>query len=195
MSSLPKCILKIGKEIVTYYCGQAARGTPPYFVYVYPPKQEYAVRNNLSDLQAWLQTQGIKSVAISLASLLWQAIDEWGFDSITKEERRHAGDEDALNYVLEAIAQILQGPPSLADRVLQAIGNVHERSAVFLYRAGALYPVFRTSALLDELRERLLCPVVLLYPGRVVGLYGLSFMGRCQPAHGYRATIVVREGT
>jgi len=195
MSPLPKCILKIGKEIVTYYRGQAAGGTPPYFVYVYPPKQEYAVRNDLSDLQAWLQTQGIKSVAISLASLLWQAIDEWGFDSITKEEHRHAGDEDALNYVLEAIAQILQGPPSLADRVLQAIGNVHERSAVFLYRAGALYPVFRTSALLDELRERLSCPVVLLYPGRVIGLYGLSFMGRCQPAHGYRATIIVREGT
>jgi hypothetical protein len=34
---------------------------------------------------------------------------------------------------------------------------------------------------------------VLLYPGRVVGLYGLSFVGRCEPAHGYRATIIARE--
>lgn len=36
-------------------------------------------------------------------------------------------------------------------------------------------------------------PVVLLYPGRVVGQYGLSFMGRCEPAHGYRAKIIARE--
>jgi hypothetical protein len=121
-------------------------------------------------------------------------VDESGFfDQIVAEEQRRPGDAAVLAEMMTSISQILQGPPSLADRVLRKIGDTPERSATFLYRAGALYPVFRTSALLDDLRERLLQPVVLLYPGRVVGLYGLSFMSRCEPAHGYRATIIARE--
>ena len=43
--------------------------------------------------------------------------------------------------------------------------------------------------------ERLLVPVILMYPGHVVGGVGLSFMGKCEPAHGYRAKIVQRSST
>jgi hypothetical protein len=194
MSSLPRSILKLGEEIVAYYGGHSVGGTPPYLVYVYPPDKEYQVRGDLKDLQVWLQARGVTAVAVSLADLFWQAVDESGFfDQIVAEEQRRSGDAAVLAEVMTSISQILQGPPSLADRVLRKIGDTPERSATFLYRAGALYPVFRTSALLDDLRERLPQPVVLLYPGRVVGLYGLSFMGRCEPAHGYRATIIARE--
>jgi len=35
-------------------------------------------------------------------------------------------------------------------------------------------------------------PVTMLYPGRVVGDYGLSFMGKTEPAYGYRALIIPR---
>ena len=51
------------------------------------------------------------------------------------------------------------------------------------------------SALLDDLRERLKRPVVLLYPGHVVDPYGLRFMGKCEPTHGYRAKIFKRSPT
>lgn len=194
MSYLPNSILRLGEEIVTYYTGTYAAGTPPYMVYVYPPNQEYRVRSDLNDLKAWLRARGVTAVALSLADLFWEAIDESGFgDQIVAEEHRRRDDPAVLSDVLVSVSQILQGPPSLADRVLRALGEVPERSATFLYRAGALYPCFRTSALLDDLRERLPEPVVLLYPGRLVGLYGLSFMGRCDPAHGYRATIIARE--
>jgi hypothetical protein len=194
MSSLPKSILKLGEEVVAYYGGHSVGGTPPYLVYAYPPDKEYQVRGDLKDLQVWLQARGVTAVAVSLADLFWQAVDESGFfDQIVAEEQRRPGDAAVLAEVMTSISQILQGPPSLADRVLRAIGGTLERSVTFLYRAGALYPVFRTSALLDDLRERLREAVVLLYPGRVVGLYGLSFMGRCEPAHGYRATIIARE--
>lgn len=194
MSSLPKPLLRLGEEVVAYYGGNYAGGTPPYLVYAYPPEREYQVRRDLMDLRAWLHARGVTAVAISLADLFWQAIDESGFgDQIIAEERSRPADAATLSDVVVAISQILQGPPSLADRVLRTVGDLPERSATFLYRAGALYPAFRTSALLDDLRERLSKPVVLLYPGRVVGLYGLSFMGRCEPAHGYRATIIVRE--
>ena len=37
-------------------------------------------------------------------------------------------------------------------------------------------------------------PLTLLYPGGVVGDYGLRFMDRSDPAYGYRALIVPRGG-
>jgi hypothetical protein len=194
MSSLSRSVLRLGEEIVAYYSANSPAGTPPYIVYVYQPSEEYRVRGDLNDLKAWLHARGVTAVAVSLADLFWQAIDESGFgDQIVAEEQRRRDDPTVLSEVLVSISQILQGPPSLADQVLRVLGDLPERSVTFLYRAGALYPTFRTSALLDDLRERLPQPVVLLYPGRVVGLYGLSFMGRCEPAHGYRATIITRE--
>jgi hypothetical protein len=46
--------------------------------------------------------------------------------------------------------------------------------------------------LIDDLRSKLRLPVTLLYPGTIVGDYGLKFMGRTEPAYGYRALIVPR---
>jgi len=195
MSPLPRSLLKLGKELEAYYAGASISGTPPYVVYVYAPKEEYRVRRELMDLQQWLQVRNIHPLTISLAELFWQAIDESGFaEQIEAEERRSPNDSDMLRELHISISQILQQPPTLTERVIAAIQAIRvKRSAIFLYRAGALYPCFRTSALLDELRERIALPVVLLYPGRLVGQYGLSFMGRYQPAHGYRAVIIPRE--
>lgn len=191
----PRCksLLKLGKEIEAYYAGGSSSGTPPYIVYVYSPRDEYRVRSDLTDLCCWLQARQINPVTISLADLFWQAIDESGFaEQIVAEERRSPNDPDVLRQVHVSITQILQQPPSLAERVIGLLEGVPEQSAAFLCRAGALYPCFRTSALLDDLRERVALPVVLLYPGHLVGQYGLCFMDRCEPAHGYRAMIVAR---
>jgi len=48
--------------------------------------------------------------------------------------------------------------------------------------------------LLDALKDKVDRPVTLLYPGRIVGDFGLSFMGRTEPTYGYRALIVPRGG-
>lgn len=192
--ALPECMLRVGKEVETYCEGQSLAGTPPCIVYLYPPQDEYTVRAELDDLRRWLQSRDIHPVVVSLAELFWQAIDESGFaEQIEQAEKSGQGDPDVLCELHNSIRQILLQPPSLADRVLAVLENAPERSAAFLYRAGALYPCFRTSSLLDELRERIQIPLALLYPGRLVGDYGLSFMGRCQPVHGYRATIIARE--
>ena len=170
--------------------------TPPYFAYVYAPSDEFVVRRELQTLDVWLRSRDIAPVAISLAELFWRAIDESGYrDRIIEEEAAAAGGADGdevLTRLALDINQILAGPPSLPDRVIGEMEGFAERSVAFLYRAGSLYPSYRTSALLDDLRERLLRPVVLLYPGRLEGNYGLSFMGKCEPAHGYRAKIMAR---
>jgi BREX protein BrxB len=81
--------------------------------------------------------------------------------------------------VSRAICEFAEANPDKADRTLTIIG-----------RAGALYPFFRTSALLKHLDGRTRnVPVVLLYPGERRGNTGLSFMGIINPDSDYRPRI------
>lgn len=183
----------IGQRILDFY---QRGGDPPYLLYVYEPSDEWVVRRDLKDLQLWLEApdQSVRCAAISLADLFWQALEAEGWiDELVSQERDAAGDETALYEVYRAVGEILQLPPSLPERVIAALDELRDdRTAVFLYRAGALYPAYRTSTLIDDLRSRLRLPVTLLYPGVIVGDYGLRFMGRTEPAYGYRALIVPR---
>jgi Domain of unknown function (DUF1788) len=183
----------IGHRIIDFY---DRGGEPPYVLYVYAPSEEWAVRRDLKELQLWLEApdQGVQCAAISLADLFWQALEAEGWiDELVSQEREAAGDETALQDVYRAVGEILRLPPSLPERVVAALeAFAYERTAVFLYRAGALYPAYRTSTLIDDLRSRVRVPVTLLYPGGIVGDYGLKFMDRTEPAYGYRALIVPR---
>jgi hypothetical protein len=183
----------IGQRVLDFY---ARGGEPPYLLYVYPPSDEWSVRRDLKDLQLWLEApdQGVRCAAISLADLFWQALEAEGWiDELVSQEQEAAGDQSAQREIYRAVGEILRVPPSLPERVIAAVDELgDERTAVFLYRAGALYPAYRTSTLIDDLRSRLRLPVTLLYPGVIVGDYGLKFMGRTEPAYGYRALIVPR---
>lgn len=183
----------VGERIATHFDGG---GEPPFIIYQYMPDQEWPVRRDLGELRRWLEAEPrrIACAAVSLADLFWRALVESGFlDELIAQERDAADDADALRDVYAAVGEILRESPTLPDRVIAEVGDSDERTAVFLYRAGALYPAYRTSTLLDDLRGRLSRPVTLLYPGRLVGEYGLSFMDRTEPAYGYRALIVPRE--
>lgn len=189
MPQLPECLQKVGEELVSF-CRRGHSGeVPPFLVYVYPPQEEFPVRRDLQSLQRWLDDRGVRSVTLSLADLFWQIVEESGhLEDLFAAEESGAG----LAFVHSALRELLAGPPSLADRIWERLRHLPHDASVLLYRTGALFPVYRTSAILDDLRERLVAPVVLLYPGALRGLYGLSFMGRLEPAHGYRAKIVVR---
>jgi hypothetical protein len=167
---------------------------PPYFAYVYDPKEEFRARRDMADLQLAFKASGIDCASLSLADLFWEAIDDSGdYDAIVQEEKAHPNDVSALERIHQTINEILRAEPSLSQRVIDRMKDFPSRSVAFLYRAGALYPAYRTSSLLEDLREKLLVPVVLMYPGHLVGGVGLSFMGKCEPAHGYRAKIVQRS--
>jgi len=186
---------EVGQRIVEYH---ERGGEPPYLLYVYPPTEEWAVRGDLKELQLWLESpdRRVRCVAVSLADLFWQALGAQGWiDELIAQEKEADGNESALSDVFRSVSEVLRLSPSLPDRVVAAVGSfAGERAAVFLYRAGALYPAYRTSTLIDDLRSRILLPVTLLYPGTIVGDYGLRFMDRGEPAYGYRALIVPRGG-
>ena len=191
---LPDCLRRIGDKIADHHDG-GGDGDAPYLLYVYPPSEEFAVRRDLGELRLWLEAKGVSCIVVSLAELFWKALEESGwFETVVSEERAAHSRPDALARVYASVGEILREPPTLPDRVIAALNGYEGRVAAFLYRAGALYPAYRTSALLDDLRARVNIPVTLLYPGRLVGSYGLRFMDRCEPAYGYRATIIPRGG-
>lgn len=190
---LRKDMKGMGARVVDFY---DKGGEPPYLLYVYLPAEEWVVRSDLKELQLWLEApaQRVSCASISLADLFWQALETEGWiDELISQERASSDEELALRGIYGSVSEILQLPPSLPDRVLAAVDEfTDQRTAVFLYRAGSLYPAYRTSTLIDDLRGRLRLPLVLLYPGVIVGDYGLKFMGRGEPAYGYRALIVPR---
>ena len=165
-------------------------------MYVYPPVEEWVVRRDLKELQLWLEApnQAVRCAAISLADLFWQALEADGWiDELIAQEAAPALNGTTLNDIFRSVADILRLSPSLPDRVVAAVEAFgDERAAVFLYRAGALFPAYRTSTLIDDVRGRIRLPVTLLYPGSIVGDYGLKFMDRTEPAYGYRALIIPR---
>jgi len=185
----------VGQRIVDFH---DRGGEPPYLLYVYPPAEEWAVRSELKELQLWLEAPGrsVRCVAISLADLFWQALEAEGWiDELIAQETEAVGDERVLADIFRSVSEILRLTPSLPDRVVAAVEQFDdERTSVFLYRAGALFPAYRTSTLIDDLRGRIRLPVTLLYPGAIVGDYGLKFMDRTEPAYGYRALIIPRGG-
>lgn len=188
---LPDSIADLGRRLDAR--GEPGSASAPFLLYVYSPKEEWRVRRDLNDLRLWLEARGVTCVSISLAELMWEALEAGGwYGDLVAAEREQPGDRSVLDDVVRSVAEVLRQPPTLADRVLDRLSDAPEECIVFLYRAGALYPAFRTSALLEDLQGRLSRPVVLLYPGRQVGSHGLSFMDRCEPAYGYRATIVTR---
>ena len=189
---LPEPLLGVGERIVEFFDGG---GDPPFQLYVYDPTAEWEVRRELDELRLWLGAadRKVNVAAISLARLFWAALEDAGWmESLIEAEKDSDGDPSALAEVYESVGEVLRDKPSLPDRVRAEVASCDERTAVILYRAGSLFPAYRTSSLLDDLRADLQLPVTLLYPGRVVGEFGLSFMGRCEPAYGYRARIVPR---
>lgn len=183
----------IGERTLRFF---DAGGDPPFVVYPYPPDEEWHVRRDLVELERWLaaEPRRVGCAAVSLARLFWQALEESGYmEELVAEERRCQGRLEEFSRFVESVGELLRERPTLPDRVITEVKAASQRTAVVLYRAGALYPAYRTSTLLDDLRGRLARPVLLAYPGSIDGEYGLRFMGRGEPSYGYRALIVPRE--
>lgn len=194
--STDTALLDIARRIVEYHDYDGGSSVPCW-VYVYNPPEEYAVRDEIVRMAAWLGAPGrsVQCTSVSLADVFWEALDASGmYDELVAQEAALDGDPVAQAEVHRSVGQLLRLPPSLTERVAGRLPEPQGRWATVLYRAGSLYPGYRTSALLDDLKLRagVRVPVILLYPGAVEGDYGLRFMGKVEPAYGYRAMIVVR---
>lgn len=168
----------------------------------YRPKDEFKLRQAIRRLTDELRVEGWGVLPISLQQILLDRIRATGQDNvdalITREKRLFDKDpERALAHLREKIAPHIEGPDGIAADVAKLINQFADehpdradRTLILIGRAGALYPFFRSSALLKHIdgKTRNL-PVVLLYPGERKDTTALSFMGELPADRDYRPRI------
>jgi hypothetical protein len=150
----------------------------PFAIFCYPPEQEWTMRHEIDLLKTRLENDTQRQVAfVSLAELLWQAIDESeGAEAVVQLERR-----DGFEAVQLQINDYLSDPDwrPLPDLLAERLAELDpDRQIAFIVRAGALAPnIYRVSKLLDEMKGRTQVPCVLFMPATTEGNASLRFMG------------------
>lgn len=159
----------------------------PYALFRYDPEDELELRKELALLATRLEQAGKRVTRISLAECLAEAmtsvqpLEDW-FDA----ERRQG-----TATVVDTIHAVLAEYAPLDDLVAQRMPGDPDalRDVVLIHRTGALFPVYRTFSLLEQLKGRVVVPTVLFYPGTLDGAAGLRFMGVLEAEHNYRPKI------
>lgn len=168
----------------------------------YDPVDEFKVRGEVQRLTNDLVANGWIVLPINLQKLLLDRVraqgPEW-VDRVIEMERTtsHLERGRGLNYLKSKLAPLIEGPEGIAadcSKIVCEYADSHpdhiDRTLALIGRAGALYPFFRSSALLKHLDGQTRnVPVVLLYPGQRRGPTGLSFMGIIEPDNDYRPRI------
>ena len=157
----------------------------PYAIFWYPPEVEFALRSEVSLLATRLTQAGKRVTIVSLAECLAEALANEAYDPAEGEAAA------SLAKTVETVHEILGSTQPLDAIVAARIPPDADplSDVVFLLRAGALFPVYRTSSLLEQLQGRVLVPAVLFYPGELHGAAELRFMGVLEAEHNYRPRI------
>ncbi|WP_295456916.1 BREX protein BrxB domain-containing protein [uncultured Thiodictyon sp.] len=160
----------------------------PYAIFRYPPEEEFGVRRQVSLLRTRLEQLGKRVTVISLAECLAAALEAEGMGPAALID---AEKSVGLAVTVDTIFQILSEYQPLDELVARRIPSDADplRDLVFIVRAGALFPMYRTSALLEQLKGKVHVPAVLFYPGELDGAAGLRFMGVLDAEHNYRPKI------
>jgi hypothetical protein len=159
----------------------------PYAIFCYRPEDELALRQEVTRLMTRLEQAGKRVTTVSLAECLNEAVTAvvGSMDVLADAEREH-GTDAAIATVHEILSELSPLDTLVASRIPADADPL--RDVVLIVRAGALFPVYRTSSLLDQLHGRVRVPAVLFYPGDLDGA-GLRFMGALDAEHNYRPKI------
>lgn len=159
----------------------------PYAIFRYPAEDEFTLRKEVSLLQTRLEQKGKRITRISLAECLAEAMRaERPMEAWSEAERA-----EGVEKVVETVHAVLAEYQPLVKLVAAKMPKDPDplRDIVFIIRTGALFPVYRTFSLLDQLDGRVKAPTVLFYPGELDGAAGLRFMGVLEAEHNYRPKI------
>ena len=178
MSSLKDRVKTLEADLKASPMRHAIYHDLPFAIFAYPPGQEWAMRREIELLKTRLENETERRVVtISLAELLWQAVDESeGMEEVVALERRR-GFEAAQSQVQEYLSDQDWRPlPDLLTEQLELLDPA--RHIGFIMRAGALAPnIYRVSKLLDEMKGRTRVPCILFLPATTEGGASLRFMG------------------
>ena len=160
----------------------------PYAIFRYPPEEEFPLRKEISMLSTRLQQAGKRVTKISLAECLAAALEA---ENMTTEELVDMETSVGLQSTIETVFEVISSYQPLSEIVASRIPKDASplKDIVFIVRAGALFPIYRTSSLLEQLKGQVHVPSILFYPGDLDGAAGLRFMGILDAEHNYRPRI------
>ena len=159
----------------------------PYAIFRYDPEREFELRREVTLLATRLRNAGKRVNVISLAECLHEALqsaealDDWYL------RERELGIETVVHTAHEVLAHVTPLVELVAARLPTDPNPLHD--VVLITRTGALFPMYRTFALLEQLVGRVHVPAVLFYSGTRDGAAGLRFMGVLAAEHNYRPKI------
>lgn len=159
----------------------------PYALCRYDAEEEFELRKQVTLLETRLAQRGKRIKRISLA----ECLDEAMRSQRPLEEWFAAEREQGTATMVETVHAVLAEYSPLVDLVAARMPEEPDplRDVVFIMRTGALFPVYRTFSLLEQLKGRVHVPTVLFYPGDLDGAAGLRFMGVLDAEHNYRPKI------
>src|SRR5947209_3437830 len=144
----------------------------PYALFRYDPEEEFELREQVTMLETRLTQKGKRIKRISLA----ECLDEAMRSQRPLEEWFAAEREQGVETIVETIHAILSEYAPLVELVANRMPEDPDplRDIVFILRTGALFPVYRTFSLLEQLKGRVNVPTILFYPGSLDGAAGLK---------------------
>lgn len=159
----------------------------PYALFRYDPVEEFELRKQVTMLETRLTQKGKRIKRISLA----ECLDEAMRSQRPLEEWFEAEREQGVETIVDTVHSVLSEYKPLVELVAEKMPEDPDpvRDLVFILRTGALFPVYRTFSLLEQLKGRVYVPTVLFYPGDLDGAAGLRFMGVLDAEHNYRPKI------
>ena len=161
----------------------------PFGIFLYPPEDEWELRQALRDLVVRLENAGKTVQRLSMAVLLEQSIEAAG---LSLEEIAQGEVDLGIAMVRDTIRDVLSGKAAGSTPLDQLVAEAVDASKptsshiIFVERVGALFGLHRPSALLENLHHKVSHPVVLFYPGQRDGPAGLRFMDELEADHNYR---------
>ena len=164
----------------------------PLCIFLYDPASEFELRQELSLLKTRLEQRGKRVTRISLMDCMLEALDSADVSTSDLVENEQLLGRNGHKTVAQTIHQVLSEYTPLDQLVLSKVPENADphRDILWITRAGALYPCYRTSTLVEHFQAKLDIPGVLFYPGEIIPPAGLSFMGVHEAEHNYRAKIL-----
>ncbi len=177
MSSLSADIRRLEEDLTANPMRISAYHNLPFAILRYDAEEEWDLRSEARRLAVRLGNAGKRVHIISLADLLWEAIEDCeGLDAVVELEQDRdfeVAQQQVTTYLSDPDWRPL--PDILAER-LEPLDP--ERDVAFLVRASAMAPaLYHMSRLLDEMQGRTQVTMILFYPGTLEGTTGLRFMG------------------
>ncbi len=149
----------------------------PFARFHYDPADEFAVRKQIRFLATRVENAGRRVHLISLAKLLWMAVEQTEGVAAIADEEQQFGFRRAQESVCALLSDEVFMP--LPDTLCKCMETFDPSiDMVFLVRIAALSPaIYRCAKLLEQLHGRTMVPIILFYPGTLEGETSLRFMG------------------